>query len=204
MKVVRALGNGSCLFISLRLALEYYHIIKAKKDNASFECITVPEEECKVQSVITGSDPKIVKSAEDLRQLIVRWYETKLGQEMPDLGTYVERGRIMTRGDLIALEMASAHGEEIPDAIDSSVRQAAMRTYLERIRRGSWGSTPEYTAFAFMSCSLVEVYQVTNGVLKIINSVGPKTYKQTVKVLYSGRCHYDLLMDNEDFTILHS
>jgi hypothetical protein len=43
----------------------------------------------------------------------------------------------------------------------------------------------------------VQVYQAgQDGSLAMINEVKPETSLGLIKLLYSGRCHYDLLLDD--------
>jgi hypothetical protein len=76
----------------------------------------------------------------------------------------------------------------------------AMKQYLRR-QKHAWGSTPEYTAFAFMSNCSVKVFQPIPGPeqsirLQEVNSVEPEGFTDTIKLLYSGKNHYDLLLDD--------
>ena len=197
---IQASPNGSCLFISLRLALECNKVL----DTPIFSS---EEPNPCARAVINGQDPRVLKSSENLRSLIVQWYQRHLAREVPDLGTYVHNGRAWNRGDLIAVEMISKQGD-IPDEPNDPKRISAMHQYLTHIQRGAWGSTPEYTAFAFMANCIVEVYQVQTNALEcsnpevqpvfLINCVRPTDATRTVKLLYSGHNHYDLLVSQEE------
>jgi hypothetical protein len=90
--------------------------------------------------------------------------------------------------------------KDLPEDPDKKLE--AMQQYLRR-QKYAWGSTPEYTAFAFMSNCCVKVYQPMPGPdqsirLQEVNSVEPQGFTDTIKLLYSGKNHYDLLLDNEE------
>lgn len=188
MRVIKASGNGSCLFISLRLALEYLKVLKISAEAQSLR-----------SAILDGHDPKVLASAEGLRELVVLWYRNYLDTVVPGFGQYTQstetaKGREWLRGDILAIEMVRSN-HDVPE--DGPARHAAMLKYLERMsRRGEWGSTPEYTAFAFMAKLTVEVYQASPDGLAMINTVKPEASLGTIKLLYSGRCHYDLLLDD--------
>jgi len=190
MRVIKASGNGSCLFISLRLALEYLKVLK----------VSAEASQSLRSAILDGHDSKVLASAEGLRELVVLWYRSYLDTVVPGFGQYTQstetaKGREWLRGDILAIEMVRAN-HDVPE--DGPARQDAMLKYLDRMsRRGEWGSTPEYTAFAFMAKLTVEVYQAgQDGTLAMINSVKPEKSLGTIKLLYSGRCHYDLLLDD--------
>lgn len=189
MYVIKAEGNGSCLFISMRLALEYLKVLKIARESQSV-----------ATAILDGRDSKVCASAEGLRELVVLWYKDHLNATVPGFGQYTQStdtstGREWMRGDILAIEMVRAN-HDVPES--GPQRSLAMSRYLERMsRRGEWGSTPEYTAFAFMAKLTVEVYQLDqSGALSIINTVVPNLSLGTIKLLYSGRCHYDLLLDD--------
>lgn len=190
MRVIKASGNGSCMFISLRLALEYLKVLK----------VSAEASQSLRSAILDGHDAKVLASAEGLRELIVLWYRSYLDTVVPGFGQYTQstetaKGREWMRGDILAIEMVRAN-HDVPE--DGPLRQDAMLKYLERMaRRGEWGSTPEYTAFAFMAKLTVQVYQAgQDGTLAMINEVKPETSLGLIKLLYSGRCHYDLLLDD--------
>lgn len=127
------------------------------------------------------------------------------------------------RGDLLALEMIRL-GRDVPDA-DGPDRTACMTNYIKNMRRiGVMGGTPEYVAFAFMAKLNIEVYQRTgrraalkgasggaaNGASPddaagglppgyfIVNSVAAPMARGTIRLLYNGINHYDLLVAPQD------
>jgi hypothetical protein len=190
MYIIKAEGNGSCLFISMRLALEYLKVLKIAKESQSV-----------ANAILDGRDPKVCASAEGLRELVVLWYKEHLDVVVPGFGQYTQstdtaKGREWVRGDILAIEMVRSN-HDVPET--GPERSAAMTKYLERMsRRGEWGSTPEYTAFAFMAKLTVEAYQLDlSGKLSVVDTVKPHLSLGTVKLLYSGRCHYDLLLDDD-------
>jgi hypothetical protein len=197
MRIIKAAGNGRCLFISLRLALECFTLIeiKAKGDPVPTHCIN-------------GHAECVVSSAETLCGMICDWYEKGLSKEVAGFGSYITSGRQWTRRDILAIEMVQK-GRDVPE--EGSEREQAALGYIKRMRqRGSWGSTPEYTAFAFMSKLRVEVYQPAESFSKetpdefaakgltLINAVQPIEPKGTVRLLFNGSNHYDLLLSDED------
>ena len=179
MHVIRAAPNGSCLFICLRLGLEYTKILSAT--------------ECPVSAVLDGYSPIILKSAEDLRSLIVKWYSGVLAKKtIPSFGPFTEKdGREWRREDILLAETADTKGSD----------EDRISVYLHKMSRSfKWGGTPEYTAFAFMSKLNIEVYQraeiTSTPGLVMVNSVNIPNSLGTIKLLYSGRSHYDLLLDD--------
>ena len=116
------------------------------------------------------------------------------------------------RGDLLALEMIRL-GRDVPDA-DGPERTLCMTNYVKNMRRiGVMGGTPEYVAFAFMAKLNIQVYQqsATGGAATggatgaagppgyfIVNSVQPPAACGTIRLLYNGVNHYDLLVAPED------
>jgi hypothetical protein len=69
---------------------------------------------------------------------------------------------------------------------------------------GQWGSTPEYTAFAFMAKLNVQVFQPRAGSRELlkVNVVDVPDSKGTIKLLYTGSNHYDLLLSDDECTTL--
>lgn len=197
MRVIKAAGNGRCLFISLRLALECFTLIdmEARSEPVPVHCIN-------------GRADCVIKSAETLAGMICDWYQNNMAKEVVGFGSYISSGRAWVRRDLIAIEMVQK-GRDVPE--DGPERESAALKYLAKMRqRGSWGSTPEYTAFAFMSKLRVEVYQPADLFSKetpdefarkgltLINIVEPLGHKGTVRILFNGSNHYDLLLSEED------
>ena len=156
---------------------------------------------------VDGYDDRVTKSAEVLRSMIMQWYGTGLEKIVEGFGTFIEAteagpGRPFLRGDILAMEMVR-HGTDVPET--GLGRTAAMLEYLKIMSApGTWGSTPEYTAFAFMSKLNVKVYQPKSHTqLLLINETKVPNSKGTIKLLYTGRNHYDLLLsDEESFTLV--
>lgn len=197
MRVIKAAGNGRCLFISLRLALECFTLIDLQQ--RSQETPTY---------CINGHADCVIKSAETLCGMICDWYQNGLMKVVAGFGSYISSGRSWVRRDILAIEMVQ-RGRDVPE--EGPDRDKAAYGYLKRMRqRGSWGSTPEYTAFAFMSKLRVEVYQPADSFSKetpdefaakgltLINTVEPVDPKGTIRILFNGSNHYDLLLSNED------
>ena len=179
MYLIRAAPNGSCLFICLRLALEYHKILSATEGPAS--------------AVVDGYSPIILKSAEDLRNIIVKWYSGPFAKKtIPSFGPFTEKdGREWIREDILLAETADANGSN----------EDRTKAYLAKIAMPyKWGGTPEYTAFAFMSKLKVEVYQRAelSSDLVLVNAVDIPNSLGTTKLLYSGRNHYNLLLDDQE------
>lgn len=123
-------------------------------------------------------------------------------------------GRNWMRGDVLALDMIR-RGIDVPDA-DCPERTAVILQYIKGMRcRGVMGGTPEYVAFAFMSKLKIEVFQKARGGPSaasggaasaagpppgyfIVNSVTPPEPRGTIRLLYNGVNHYDLLLSPED------
>lgn len=194
MKVIKAEGNGSCLFISLRLALECTTILKKARDGEP-----VPT------AVVDGSDERVLRSAESMRALIVKWYHGGLDRDVPGLGSYVQAtstssGRTWRRGDILAMEMVRS-AKDVPE--EGLERIAAMLKYLDYMKlRSTWGGTPEYTAFAILSKLTVEVYQPGTSGLVLVDKATPESSLGLIKLLFNGHNHYDLLLDDADATDL--
>jgi len=176
MKVLKALGNGSCLFISLRLGLELLKVLEVKKPG-----------------VLDGRNATIVKSAEDLRVIIINWYSNGLKKTVESFGAFNEKSeKVWTREDIIATELHNLSPSDVPE--DGPERLKAVLLYLEKMKQeGTWGGTPEYTAFAFMAKCNINVW--SEG--KIINDLKTTEDNKTLNLLFSGRNHYDLLLTDE-------
>ena len=176
MKVLKALGNGSCLFISLRLGLELLKVLEVKK-----------------MGLLDGRNASIVKSAEELRIIIINWYSNGLKKTVESFGAFNESSKkTWTREDIIATELHNLSSVDVPE--DVPERLKAVLLYLEKMKvAGTWGGTPEYTAFAFMAkCN---IYVWSEG--KIINALKITEDNKTIHLLFSGRNHYDLLLTDE-------
>lgn len=218
MKVIHASPNGSCLFISLRLGLEYTAVLKLRDSGQPIS-----------STCLNGFDRRIVESAENLRTLIVKWYDTGLEKEMSGYGCYVEAAdsRKFVRGDLLAMEMVNT-GHDVAE--EGPERLAEMTAYLRTMKMPrTWGGAPEFTAFAFMSKLRVEVYQPITRLYSLeesrervkkaradpltaesplaagllcINTIEPPDCMGKVQLLYNGSTHYDLLLEDSVAEVL--
>jgi len=234
--------NGSCLFVSLRCALELLKVRKLfggfTEENTAGAIHTCPRIDEQYEGAATaqvgamaerqqstvqfkmptvhGFHPLILNSAEQLRKIICNWYEFHLFKEIPELGAYVHNGPTWTRGDILAMEMVSK-SKDVPELSRSSnecstkeaeiaqQRIKCMQQYIATMRNASvWGSTPEYTAFAFMAKCAVKVWQQTgpHKTLFLINEVQSKTFTECVHLLFSGNNHYDLLVEKDDALLM--
>jgi hypothetical protein len=180
MKIIKAQGNGSCLFISLRLGLELLKILEVQKPG-----------------VLNGSDNRIIKSAEELRAIIVQWYSNGLKKNISLFGRYSESNdRAWTREDILANELHNFSNKDVAE--EGPERLKSVLQYLDKMKiPGTWGGTPEYTAFAFIAKCNICVY--SEG--KIINELNTNSDK-TIYLLFSGRSHYDLLLSDEQALML--
>lgn len=205
MKFVRAAGNGSCLFVALRLGLECTAV------NALAERSMPVRSAC-----LDGFDARILSSSEDLRGMLLKWYA--VDKPVPSLGNFVEAttgseavqatetspavaavaptaATLWSRWDIIITEL-SRTGK----FTSTLSREQMVQRYLRTMSTpGIWGSTPEYMAFAFMSKLNVEVYQPKRGSreLMCVNIATVPEPKGTVKLLFNGANHYDLLLDDD-------
>jgi hypothetical protein len=86
MKRVLAYGNGSCLFICLRLALECIKLLSVYEQGDI--------ERVASKGIIDGRDEDVLKSAEELRNnYIIKWYADFLDTEIPMFGAYDEASK---------------------------------------------------------------------------------------------------------------
>jgi hypothetical protein len=183
MKIIRSRGNGSCLFISLRLALEYKKILETYEKTGT------------VFGLLDGHDHRVAESAEKLRDLIVKWYESYLTKELPTFGNLNEgTSKPWVRGDILVHEAHNVFdGLDVPEEGEGRIK--VMRKYLQHVStHRTWGGQAEYIAFAFISKLNIEVYDEKQCVdrVNVINSIG------TAKLYFSNKCHYDLLIDDDD------
>lgn len=207
MKRVLAYGNGSCLFICLRLALECIKLLSVYQQGDI--------ERIASKGIIDGRDEDVLKSAEELRNnYIIKWYSDFLDTEIPMFGSYDEASKTAwKRGDIIANEINNLrglvdsdgnviwrNGQDIPT--EPEERNKLLRSYLHhmssRTGRRTWGGQPEYTAFAFMTKLTVQVWVQQRGDLVMRNEIVPPGSTNIVKLLFSGQNHYDLLLEDDD------
>jgi hypothetical protein len=184
--IIEADSNGSCLFISLRLGLELHAVLEKHRGGTPV-----------TSACLDGRAPAMIKSAEDLRAMIVQWYSEGLNKEVPGAEPRLKRG------DILAIEMVR-HSRDVP--AEGPLRDAAIQQYLDAMkRRGTWGSTPEYVAFTMMSKLRVRVFQPTarpqgqsaalGPELRIVDEVVIENANGVVNLLFDGHSHYDLLID---------
>lgn len=187
--IIEADANGSCLFTSLRLGLELHAVLAKHRSGTRV-----------VSACLDGRAPALLKSAEDLRAMVVQWYADNLDKEIPGDAPRLKRG------DLLAIEMVR-HAHDVP--VDGPLRTEAIQKYLAAMRRqGTWGSTPEYVAFAMMSKLSVKVFQPMgrpNGTsaslgpeVRIVDEVRLDNPTGSISLLFDGHSHYDLLVVNPE------
>lgn len=218
MRIIKAAANGSCLFISLRIGLEVLKLLSLNLTHA-----TEP-----INCILDGENPKVLQSAEDLRnKIIIKWFENGIDKEIPGFGFFDESAkRPWTRGDLLTMEAAnikelSGRSGDIPESAEDC--RALQKKYLKYLAsdnkfRKNWGGTAEYTAFALIAKITVEVWVATDLTV-VEDSTNPRTrpseYKKhsqivpenttgTIKLLFNGQNHYDLLLENNEAEYLLS
>jgi hypothetical protein len=177
MKYIEADGNGSCLFISLRLGIELLKILELEKPG-----------------VLNGRDRRILKSAEDLREIIVSWYYNGLEKTVDSFGTFNQAGlTLWKREDIIATELHNLSSKDVPES--GPDRRKAVLTYLDIMKKsGTWGGTPEYSALALIAKCNIDVY--SEG--KIVSSIkASENSNKLICLRFSGRNHYDLMITDE-------
>ena len=191
MYVVKVKPNGSCLFISLRLGLECSKLLKVNMPGVG---------------LVDGFDHRVVESAENLRSMIVEWYSNGLSKTLPGFEANGEskpghdgtREVPWTRADLVAMETSNLISSDIPEP--GPERLKLVLRYLEHVKKPrTWGGVPEYTAFSYMSKLNVEVY-IREGLTKVrlYQKVAQNNSLGTVRLLFNGSCHYDLILDESD------
>lgn len=199
-KLVRAAGNGSCLFISLRLGLELLTLIKMSDAGQRIE-----------HGIIDGHNPAVLESAESLRNdVILQWFKNGLEKIVPSFGVFdVKSQKPWTRGDIIVMEAANLIEGDTPE--DPDKRLELQHSYLKHMqsekisfqgrndyRRRNWGGQAEYTAFALIAKLTVEVWHLKKGLLIKHNEIVSPESTGTFKILFVGNNHYDLLLSNEE------
>jgi hypothetical protein len=157
-------GNGSCLFISIRVAMELSYILKQ---------IAIGDPKSEI--LIDGNHPDMLRAAENVRQKIVGWYRKKLDAPVPILGNFIEgpHARLWTRGDIIAMEIAKKSTlkpieKELLLDVDKEEtkleRENAILEYLLNMsQKFTWGSNPEFIAAACMTKRTVKIFQKSLG-----------------------------------------
>lgn len=191
MFLLKVKPNGSCLFISLRLGLEVSKLLKVQEPGVG---------------LVDGYHDRVCESAERLRSMIVEWYLNGLSKQLPGFDENAEskpgvegsKSVPWTRADLVALESSNLCSGDIPDP--GPERLKLVLKYLDHVKKPRiWGGSPEYTAFSYMSKLNVEVYRdAPQGQIKIYQKISQHNNLGTVRLLFSGSCHYDLLLSDED------
>lgn len=201
MRIIEAASNGSCLFISLRLGLEVLKLL-------SFKSSAETTLDTRISCILDGENPKVLQSAEDLRnKIIIKWYENGLDKEIPEFGYFDETTkRPWTRGDLITMESAnikilSGNSGDIPESVEG--RREMQKRYLHYLASNNkhgknWGGTAEYTAFALIAKVTVEVWIRERSEYKKHSQIVPEKTTGTIKLLFNGHNHYDLLLDDQE------
>ena len=188
MYVIRVSPNGSCLYISLRLGLEVSKLLKVNEPGVG---------------LVDGHHVKVLESAERLRSMISDWYLNGLSKQLPGFddngeskpGQEGSKSIPWTRADIVAMESSNLVSGDIPDP--GPERLKLVLRYLSHVRKPrTWGGVPEYTAFSYMSKLNVEIYR--DGQSRIYQKIQQQVSLGTVRLLFSGSCHYDLLLSDED------
>jgi hypothetical protein len=205
-KLVRSAGNGSCLFISLRLGLELLTLIKMNDSGQSIQ-----------HGIIDGHHSAVLESAECLRNdVIIQWFQNGLSKTVPSFGVFdVKSQKPWTRGDIIIMETANLIEGDAPD--DPAKRLELQQSYLKHMRsekisfngrtdyrKRNWGGQAEYTAFALIAKVTVEVWHFKKGLLVKHNEIASPESTGTFKILFNGSNHYDLLLSNEEAAKIHA
>ena len=189
--ILKAKPNGSCLFISLRLALEYKKMFQLLDSGRG-----------DYMGVLDGFDDRIVVAAEKLRNTIIEWYSKK-DKVITDYGYYIHNDDTpWLRGDVLALECANLPEISLGDIPQSGPeRDRIIQKYIDYMRKPrTWGGSPEYMAFSFMSKLEVQVFipQRETKTLIMSNNIKPKNSIGVIRLLFDGSSHYDLLLSNSD------
>jgi hypothetical protein len=177
MKIVHVSGNGSCLFIAMRMGLELLSIEKLARTGTW---------DARMKN-FGGTSDLAHNEAETLRKLVCKFYEPR------HWTIDVEPG--VTRKDILLRELANNEC-----ATDEDIME-----YLQHMKLpGRWGSQPEYIAFACMAMCSVEVYvPLSSGLVLRDTFVHHAAEKPCVKLLFTG-CHYDLLVDEDVASVIES
>lgn len=154
-------GDGNCLFTAMRCAMEVDYVVKK-----------LEKKEEVVQIILDATTETMVRAGLRLRLKVIDWYKNGLDTDIVDLGWYNQGDkRIWKRKDLLVLEMIRK-GKDICENNDEERNRIALSYLLEMSKPGVWGSTPEYSAIAFMLRVKICIWQRQNGALFMINSVG--------------------------------
>lgn len=150
-------GKGACLFISMRLCLEMNYI------ESQIDLKNPPKSFC-----LDGQHEALETAGHALRLKCVDWFARKYDADVPELGSYVENGRLYVRGDLPALEMVKK-GIDVPES--GPERLKIIQEYLQTMSLPkTWGSSPEYTAVSIMTKKTINIWQIKNA-LQTIDSI---------------------------------
>ena len=198
MKIIHSAPNGSCLFISLRLGLEYTVIVSM---HAKSQCSLS-------QGILDGNHPKVLYSAEELRNdIILKWFENGLQKPLGN-GFELFEDKQWTRGDLLIMEASNVPqlcSGDIPKQPEE--RLALQMKYLKYMNssRGhkAWGGQPEYTAFAIIAKLTIEIWALeSDGRFIKQHEFIPEESTGKIKLLFSGSNHYDFLLDDEEAELI--
>ena len=209
-------GDGNCLFTAIRLAMEINYILHK---------LSLGQKPSQI--IMNGTNNAMIKAGLRVRMKIIEWYRNNLETKIPSFGCYSEKksdesssSREWKRGDLLALEMIKK-GKDVEES--GCQRENAMLKYLlEMSLPGTWGSTPEYTAAAFMTNSEIQVWQIGDDKnLKLMDSVnkimhqeekelsddvimeqGLLSSKQDILRIQFRRNHYTTLITEEQYETL--
>lgn len=199
-KLVRSAGNGSCLFISLRLGLELVTLLNM------YETGEKPK-----NGIIDGHNASVLESAENLRNdVIIQWFLNGLDKIIPSFGVIDYKSqKKWTRGDIILMEACNITEKDMPDDPDKRIElqkaylrhmhsQPFARNGRKEYKSRQWGGQAEYTAFSLISKITVEVWHMTKKGLVKHNEIVPPESSGVFKILFNGSNHYDLLLSNNE------
>jgi len=191
MKILQACPNGSCLYISLLIGIQI--VQKLNDATTSYE-------------ELNGFSHSIQKKAQSLRLLLRDWFYHNLDSEIQGYGPLGDSK--CTRGDILLLESEIDETTEEKFKTDPALKRAYMLRYLETIKRyNAWASTPEYIAFAYISKINIKVWQLhPDKSYFLVNEVRvtleDANDSNTIHLLYSGSCHYDVYIPDSQESLL--
>lgn len=129
--------------------------------------------------VFSGHDPSVLQSAQRLRAIICNFYSRDKWDLLVSEGT--------TRKSILQAELSN----KALDVTDDDINE-----YLVKMKRSdTWGSQPEYIAFAYMARVSVNVHVITASGLSLVDTFGG--FDRSIDLLFLGN-HYDLLVKEED------
>lgn len=168
--VVPASGNGGCLFTSLRLAVEIETAMAYANAVLDGGAPAGPLPEL----LLDGFHKSIVAEANYVRKCIVQWYVGEnQHKEVPSMGAFEHGGRAWTRSDILHMELVRRGAAGLPE--DEGARLALRTAYLnDMLTHSTWGSVPEWTAFALIRKTPTVAYEWDGtGLRRVDVAFGP-------------------------------